>query len=379
MGCWADVLLVAASASALVVPSGVAGAAGVGASACCGLALERRASWDGPTVALVCGSVLSNAGVVPAASGAYDVCWGTLLPASLALTLLGQEDGRERPSRGELGRVGRAFAVGAAGSVLGGVVAARVGAPLLGRDTAAKGAACLAASFVGGSANFFQVSRAVGLGDSSGGRGLVAALAAADVLVMAAYFLGLQALSGGDAARAPSAPRETDVRSSPADFARTAVVAAACLVLTRPLGASARTAALAAAAVVGRAAAATTGARGAARSLAGCGLALFYAAVGASAPVAAVADAGAGAIVLAGAALVAHACALGAATRACRGAWTPMEACVASNACVGGPSTAAAFAANRGRDDLVLPAVAWGTVGYAVATGLGVALHGALR
>jgi len=54
---------------------------------------------------------------------------------------------------------------------------------------------------------------------------------------------------------------------------------------------------------------------------------------------------------------------------------TRAEALVASNACIGGPSTAAAFAVALDRGDLVVPAVVWGTVGYAVATSLGVALH----
>ena len=40
---------------------------------------------------------------------------------------------------------------------------------------------------------------------------------------------------------------------------------------------------------------------------------------------------------------------------------------------VGGPATAAAFAATRW-PELVAPAVIWGTVGYAAGTGLGLRL-----
>ena len=47
--------------------------------------------------------------------------------------------------------------------------------------------------------------------------------------------------------------------------------------------------------------------------------------------------------------------------------------CVASNAAVGGPATAAALAAGKGWDGAVGPGVAVGTVGYAVATFLGLA------
>ena len=54
------------------------------------------------------------------------------------------------------------------------------------------------------------------------------------------------------------------------------------------------------------------------------------------------------------------------------------EMLVASNANVGGPATAAAFAGAAARDPLlVVPATVWGTAGYACATTLGVALFNA--
>ena len=52
-----------------------------------------------------------------------------------------------------------------------------------------------------------------------------------------------------------------------------------------------------------------------------------------------------------------------------KGHWAVDEALVASNACVGGPATAAAFASATRREDLVVPAVVWGTVGYAARDG----------
>ena len=55
------------------------------------------------------------------------------------------------------------------------------------------------------------------------------------------------------------------------------------------------------------------------------------------------------------------------------------EALVASNAAIGGPGTAAAFAAAIGRPELVLSAAVWGTVGYAGGTTLGVAVWRVLR
>ena len=55
------------------------------------------------------------------------------------------------------------------------------------------------------------------------------------------------------------------------------------------------------------------------------------------------------------------------------------EVVVASSANMGGPTTAAAMAAARRWDDLVTPAILCGTLGYATATFLGVAVGNALR
>jgi uncharacterized membrane protein len=48
---------------------------------------------------------------------------------------------------------------------------------------------------------------------------------------------------------------------------------------------------------------------------------------------------------------------------------------VASNANIGGPGTAGTFASMIGRPALVVPAAVFGTVGYAIATTLGVAVY----
>ena len=50
------------------------------------------------------------------------------------------------------------------------------------------------------------------------------------------------------------------------------------------------------------------------------------------------------------------------------------EIVLASNANVGGPTTAAAMASSKRWNDLVLPALLSGIFGYAVATGLGLGL-----
>lgn len=58
----------------------------------------------------------------------------------------------------------------------------------------------------------------------------------------------------------------------------------------------------------------------------------------------------------------------------------PMQAIlIASNANVGGPATAAAMASAKGWPHMVQPAMLTGALGYAVATGLGIALGGWLK
>lgn len=51
-----------------------------------------------------------------------------------------------------------------------------------------------------------------------------------------------------------------------------------------------------------------------------------------------------------------------------------MEVAIASSACAGGPASAAALAAGKGRPDLVAPAVLLGVFGYAVANFVGIGL-----
>jgi uncharacterized membrane protein len=58
----------------------------------------------------------------------------------------------------------------------------------------------------------------------------------------------------------------------------------------------------------------------------------------------------------------------------------PMQAVlIASNANVGGPATAAAMASSKGWSHMIQPAMLTGSLGYAVATGLGLCLAGWLR
>lgn len=100
---------------------------------------------------------LGNLGFLPASHGFYDLCWSSVLPTSLAVTVLGASAGPgDRSSstpRGRRGGSALAFGAGACGSVLGaglafylatgsGIKALEIPAPL-----AAQAAASLAATY----------------------------------------------------------------------------------------------------------------------------------------------------------------------------------------------------------------------------------------
>ena len=329
-----------------------------------GVAVSAKLGTREPCAALAAAAALASVKVLPRESIIYAWGWTVILPLSLALTLIGRESKGIKDGAATR-RVGAAFAAGAVSSVAGAFVAAKLLRGTLGA-AANQGAAALAASYVGGSANFFVVAEAVGLKNN----GLLAALATADVVVMAVYIVLLQFLASKYGAPRPetaTVSKTTDDAGSPLV---PALLGACCVAAAAPLKPSLRTAAISAYAVACRR---VTRARSTARRMAGWCLAAFYACLGACSPVSAIVKAGAPAVGLAVAALAGHALLLAACT--VKGNWGIDEALVASNACVGGPATAAAFASATRREDLVVPAVVWGTVGYACGTGLGMALY----
>ena len=199
-----------------------------------------------PCAALAAAAALASIKVLPRESIIYAWGWTVILPLSLALTLIGRESKGIKDGAATR-RVGAAFAAGAVSSVAGAFAAAKLLRPTLGA-AADKGAAALAASYVGGSANFFVVAEAVGLKNN----GLLAALATADVVVMAGYIVLLQCL-----ASKYGAPRPETATVSKTEDAGSPVVplflGACCVAAAAPLKPSLRTAAISAYAVACRA------------------------------------------------------------------------------------------------------------------------------
>ena len=209
-----------------------------------GVAAASKLGTREPCAALAAAAALASAKVLPRESIIYAGGWTVILPLSLALTLMGRES-KGTKDGAAIQRVGAAFAAGALSSVAGAFVAAKLLRPTLGAASY-KGAAALAASYVGGSANFFVVAEAVGLKNN----GLLAALATADVVVMAGYIVLLQFL-----ASKYGAPRPETATVSETEDAGSPVVPlflGACCVAAAPPKPSLRTAAISAYAVACR-------------------------------------------------------------------------------------------------------------------------------
>ena len=162
------------------------------------------AAVSAPLVAMGTAMVLAAAAALPAASGAYDAVWDQLMPLAVALSLLGAPVDRAALRKG--GAVLVAFAVGALGTVAGTFAAYALVGGALGPH-AWKVAACLCASYVGGSLNYAATARALGLAATPGGQAALAAGMAADNLAMAAFLAALASSRRRNQAENPARAR----------------------------------------------------------------------------------------------------------------------------------------------------------------------------
>jgi uncharacterized membrane protein len=188
-------------------------------SAAGGYMAERQVSNSGILVTLVLAAVASNViKLAPSHHALYDVCWSTIVPMSLALLLLSLA--KSPPSTQNVTisssmaneslvvasaviRLAIPFGLACLGSILGCTVAYSCCRKFSGwtPELARRAAACLAASFTGGSVNFLATAAILQSGTiiatdplataTATTATLVSAMASADVVIMALYFAGL--------------------------------------------------------------------------------------------------------------------------------------------------------------------------------------------
>lgn len=335
-----------------------------------------------PVIALTIGAAFTSIGVPAGSAFANAVVFDACLPMAVALVLLGA-DVRDF-ERAEVTRAMGTFAVGAVGTVVGTLVAWKVVGHAMG-TLGAMIASCLCASYVGGSLNFAACAQCVGLEATEQGGAIVAAAMAADNICMAAFFVILGLIPCSDeATKQDDAPSNSNTDFDENKTTWKSVGTAVLLAI----GVSLMSKTLANAAGLGAASLAISafvaGAVAAACahfnvSLSGGApigdalMLVFFAALGAAADVRRVAAAGSALILFIVIQLLVHlACTLAV------GTWLRMprrHLLLASNANVGGPATAAAFASARRWPSLVRVGVFMGTMGYMLGTPVGVAVY----
>jgi uncharacterized membrane protein len=341
-------------------------------------------SVSGAAVILISAMTLSNLGVLPRSSDVYGVVWAYLVPLAIPLLLL-KADLRRVISETRFMLL--AFAAGAVGTILGTLVGFFI-LPL-----GAEGhelAGVFSATYIGGSMNMAAVSQAVSLDPTT-----ASAAVAADNVVGVLYLTFL--------ALAPSLALfqwwfRNSMPSVGAATAQTAAGVAAqngASIDLRHIGFAVGLAF--AICALGNKLAEWCGVPGYGimfitaltlalanlfprqlKSLRGeyevglfC-MYLFFAAVGISADVLALLNEALVVAAYAAVILLFHAAVTFGVSRYFK--LDLMEVVIASNACAGGPASAAALAAGKDRPDLVAPAVLLGVLGYAIANFIGIGL-----
>ena len=325
--------------------------------------------------------LLSNAGLIPVQAAAYDLVWTYFVPLAIPLLLL-QADLR-RIVR-EAGPTLLAFGSGALGTVLGTLIAFYT-IPL--GEEGYKLAGIFCATYIGGSLNYVAASEALGLRSGN----LLTAGIAADNLVMTLYFLVLFALPSIAALRrgyvvrhveADEADPQTEaiagggfrLRDATAALALSATLCAIGYGVAGALGARSAAILIVTGMVVILASLfpRRLGALAGAREVGTLLMMVFFAVIGASANIGIVLREGPRLFFFAALILTVHLLVILVVGKLLK--LDLAEIVIASNANMGGPTTAAAMAVARRWNTLITPAILCGTLGYAVATFIGAAV-----
>ncbi|MCI2056095.1 MAG: DUF819 family protein [Oscillibacter sp.] len=165
---------------------------------CAGVALaiflEQKYRWaskvSGAIIALIVAMLLANFNIIPTSCVLYDdIVWGIVVPMGIPLLLL--QCNIKKIFR-ETGRMLTIFVIGAVGTVVGAFLAYfLLRGPFGNAQDLAKVAAMMTGSYIGGGVNFAAMAS-----QYAAGQDLTAAATVADNLLMAAYFFVLIAFAG---------------------------------------------------------------------------------------------------------------------------------------------------------------------------------------
>ncbi len=150
--------------------------------------LEQRFKWaakiTGAIIALILAVSMTNLRIIPTESPVYDVIWDYFVPLALPLLLL-QTDLRK--IRRESGKMLLCFLIGSVGTVLGAIVGFKL---LSNYIPELKGiAGMMTGSYIGGGVNFAALSSSFGISGS-----MISSATVADNLNMTIYFFLLLSL-----------------------------------------------------------------------------------------------------------------------------------------------------------------------------------------
>lgn len=156
--------------------------------------LEQKYKWaskvSGAIIALIIAMVLANVGIIPISCALYDdIVWGVVVPMGIPLLLL---QCNLKKIWKETGRTLVIFIIGAVGTTVGAFLAYfLLKGPFGNAEDLARVATMMTGSYIGGGVNFSAMAS-----QYAAGKDLTAAATVADNLLMAAYFFVLIAFAG---------------------------------------------------------------------------------------------------------------------------------------------------------------------------------------